>query len=117
MKSAASLYDRLHGLACNLWWTWQPEVIAIFRDLDPVLWREVNHNPVAFLAALPPEQLARRAEETVTDSRINFAFHRLECYLGADDTWAHAACGVLHAHPVAYFSAEFSLHESLPIYS
>jgi len=56
-------------------------VIGIFRDLDPDLWRQVYHNPVALLAALPPEQLVRRAVETVLDTRINFAFHRLERYL------------------------------------
>ena len=62
---AASLTMRLHQLASNLWWTWDPEVIGIFRDLDPDLWRHVNHNPVALLAALPAEQLVRRAVETV----------------------------------------------------
>jgi starch phosphorylase len=112
-----SLAARLDELAQNLWWTWQPDVVAIFRDLDPVLWRQVNHNPVAFVAAFPPEQLARRAQETVLDSRINFAFHRLEQYLQARDTWGNRVCGVLRARPVAYFSAEFALHESLPIYS
>jgi len=62
---ARSLTTRLHQLASNLWWTWEPEVIGIFRDLDPDLWRQVNHNPVALLAALPAEQLVRRAVETV----------------------------------------------------
>jgi len=62
---AASLTMRLHQLASNLLWTWEPEVIGIFRDLDPDLWRQVNHNPVALLAALPAEQLVRRAVETV----------------------------------------------------
>ena len=62
---AASLTTRLYQLASNLLWTWEPEVIGIFRDLDPDLWRQVNHNPVALLAALPAEQLVRRAVETV----------------------------------------------------
>src|SRR5438067_2236076 len=62
---AASLTTRLYQLASNLLWTWEPEVIGSFRDLDPDLWRQVNHNPVALLAALPAEQLVRRAVETV----------------------------------------------------
>jgi len=62
---AASLTTRRYQLASNLLWTWEPEVIGIFRDLDPDLWRQVNHNPVALLAALPAEQLVRRAVETV----------------------------------------------------
>ena len=92
-------------------------MIGIFRDLDPDLWRQVNHNPVALLAALPPEQLVRRAVETVLDTRINFAFHRLERYLRDPGTWGQSMCGVLLARPVAYFSPEFALHESIPIYS
>ena len=114
---AASLTTRLYQLASNLLWTWEPEVIGSFRDLDPDLWRQVNHNPVALLAALPPEQLVRRAVETVLDTRINFAFHRLERYLRDPGTWGQAMCGVLNARPVAYFSPEFALHESIPIYS
>ena len=92
---AASLTTRLYQLASNLLWTWEPEVIGIFRDLDPDLWSQVNHNPVALLAALPAEQLVRRDP----------------------GTWGQSTCGVLHARPVAYFSPEFALHESIPIYS
>jgi glycogen phosphorylase len=114
---AESLSARLHELARNLWWTWQPEVVAIFRDLDPVRWRQANHNPVAFLAALPAEQLVRRADETALESRINQAFRRLEEYLHDDLTWGDRVCGILRTRPVAYFSAEFGLHESIPIYS
>ena len=114
---AQSLETRLHRLASNLWWTWQPDVIAIFRDLDPGLWREVNHDPIALLAALPPTQLAQRAEETALDSRINFAARRLEQYLHHPGTWGRTHCGILKVRPVAYFSAEFALHESMPIYS
>jgi starch phosphorylase len=112
-----SLRERLNDLARNLFWTWQPEVVAIFRDLDPALWRATNHNPVAFLAALRPEQLTRRSEETALESRINQAFHRLNEYLRDRTTWGHSVCGVLQTRPVAYLSAEFALHESLPIYS
>jgi starch phosphorylase len=112
-----SLRERLNDLARNLFWAWQPEVVAIFRNLDPVLWRATNHNPVAFQAALPPEQLVRRAEETALESRINQAFHRLDEYLRDRTTWGHKQCGVLQTQPVAYLSAEFALHESLPIYS
>jgi starch phosphorylase len=117
MDTAASLVARLHGLARNLWWTWQPDVIAIFRDLDPDLWREVNHNPITFLGALAPAVLERRAEQIALDSRVNLAYRRLERYLNEPRTWGQARCGILRVHPVAYFSAEFALHESLPIYS
>src|SRR5262249_14974565 len=57
------------------------------------------------------------AEETALESRINLAFRRLEEYLHDRRTWGDAVCGVLRPRPVAYFCAEFALHESLPIYS
>src|SRR5213592_3335902 len=60
-----TLHDRLEALARNLWWTWQPEVVALFRELDPVRWRELDHNPIALLAEFTPERLERRTDELV----------------------------------------------------
>ena len=108
---------KLRELARNLWWTWQPDTIALFRDLDPALWRRVNHNPVAFLAQLSPETLVQRAVDLALEARISFGFHRLHEYLHSEQTWGDSFAGSLKASPVAYFSAEFGLHESLPIYS
>src|ERR1700677_2981708 len=111
------LIDKLRELGRNLWWTWQPNVIALFRELDPALWRKVDHNPVEFLKRLPAEQLERRAAEMALDSRIDYAFRRLAEYLQDTDSWGAVHATILRARPVAYFSAEFGLHESLPIYS
>ncbi len=111
------IVKELRELARNLWWTWQPGVISIFRDIDPALWRRVNHNPVAFLAEIPPETIRERALELASESRINFAFHRLTEHLEKGPVWGNVASSPLAVHPVAYFSAEFGLHESIPIYS
>jgi starch phosphorylase len=92
-------------------------VAALFRDLGPARWRQLSHNPIALLAELPPEQLEQRADELVLRSQINYAYRRLQEYLAADATWGATHAGVLRARPVAYFSAEFGLHESLPVYS
>ena len=109
--------EELRRLARNLYWTWQPDIIDIFRDLDPELWREVNHNPFEFLARLPEEQLNKRAANLALDARINYAFHQLRDYTEDTNTWGRLRAAPLHARPVAYFSAEFGLHESLPLYS
>jgi starch phosphorylase len=109
--------DRLGALARNLWWTWHPEVGEIFRALDPVRWRQLDHNPIALLAEFTPERLEQRTNELVLRSQINYAYRRLQEYLGTEETWGSTHAGVLRARPVAYFSAEFGLHESLPIYS
>ncbi len=113
MKIAAELRE----LARNLWWCWHTDAIALFRDLDPDLWRKVNHNPIAFLAEMPTAELEGRASDLALESRINYTFHRLHEYLASRRTWGAVHAGPLHANPVAYFSAEFGLHESIPVYS
>src|SRR4051812_18922040 len=117
MVGQAQIVDRLRELARNLWWTWQPNVINLFRDLDPALWRLTDHNPVEFLKQIPTEQLERRASEMALHSRIDYAFRRLHDYLKNDDSWGATHAASLRSRPVAYFSMEFGLHESLPIYS
>jgi starch phosphorylase len=116
--SPQALYDKCMELARNLWWSWHPEVVNLFRDLDPVRWRQIDHNPIALLAEMTPDQVAERASEMVLSTRINQAYRRLKEYLGdTHTTWGAREAGVLGAMPVAYFSAEFGIHESAPIYS
>jgi len=109
--------ERLWSLARNLWWSWDHDSGGLFLDLDPVRWRQSNHNPIAVLAPLPLAGIERRAQELVLHGRINYAFRRLREYLQRDRTWGAKHAGVLRPRPVAYFSAEFGLHESIPIYS
>ena len=111
------LYEKCMALARNLWWTWHPEVIGIFRDFDPIRWRQLDHNPIALLKEFDPERLSARVAEMVMQHRINYAYRRLQEYCRTKNTWAATNAGVLGAKPVAYFSAEFGIHESLPIYS
>jgi starch phosphorylase len=113
----APAHQRLAALARNLWWSWDPDTVSLFRQLDPVLWRQLNNNPVALLQNIPVEKLEERASELALHSRINYAFRRLQEYLQSTHTWGARHAGVLWARPVAYFSAEFGLHESVPIYS
>ncbi len=111
------LIEKLRELGRNLWWVWQPNTVGLFRELDPAIWREVDHNAVEFLQKISPEQLEKRAAEMALHSRIDYAFRRLAEYLKNNDSWGAVHAGSLRARPVAYFSAEFGLHESLPIYS
>ncbi|MBP88180.1 MAG: alpha-glucan phosphorylase [Planctomycetaceae bacterium] len=115
--SAEVLYDKCMFLARNLWWSWHPEVINLFRDLDPIRWRQLDHNPIALLKEFTPERLSSRAAEMVLFSRINGSVRRLKEYLNHKPNWGATNTGVLGAKPVAYFSAEFGMHESVPIYS
>ena len=65
---ADDLYGKLWALANNLWWSWHPECGQLFRDIDPIRWRQLDHNPVALLREMTPEQLAERAGELVLHS-------------------------------------------------
>jgi starch phosphorylase len=116
-RFVAPAQERLWSLARNLWWSWDNESTSLFRDLDPVRWRELHHNPVALLNEMPLATLERRAGELVLHGRINYAYRRQQEYLQADRTWGATHAGVLRPRPVAYFSAEFGIHESLPVYS
>ncbi len=113
----APVQERLWSIARNLWWSWDNDSTSLFRDLDPVRLRQLNHNPIALLSEIPLAKLERRAGELVLHSRINYAYRRQQEYLRADRTWGATNAGALRPRPVAYFSAEFGLHESLPIYS
>ena len=52
--SPQNLYDKCMALARNLWWSWHPEVTNLFRELDPIRWRQLDHNPIALLAEFTP---------------------------------------------------------------
>ncbi|MBL8826501.1 MAG: alpha-glucan family phosphorylase [Planctomycetaceae bacterium] len=111
------VYDRLRSLSRNLWWCWDHETNEVFRELAPVRWRELEHNAVALLNETPLSDIEQRVKELVLHSRINYAYRRLREYRESKTTWGARHAGVLWARPVAYFSAEFGIHESMPIYS
>jgi len=113
----APAQERLWSLARNLWWCWDHDCMSLFRDLNPTRWRELNQNPISMLSEMPLGEIESRAAELGLHSRINYVYRRQQEYLRADHTWGAANAGVLRPRPVAYFSAEFGLHESLPIYS
>jgi len=113
----APVHQKLAAIAQNLWWAWDEETISIFRDIDPVLWRECDHNPIVLLQKTAISQLEARASQLSLHGKINYAYRRLQEYLQSKHTWGAQHASVLGARPVAYFSAEFGLHESLPIYS
>jgi starch phosphorylase len=117
MESNDGVVRKLRDLAQNLWWSWQPEIRFIFRELDPELWRTAYHNPVAILNRLAEAEIAHRVQDLEMQTRIDQALRRLRTYLQEGGRWGRTHGGPLLAHPVAYFSAEFGIHQSLPIYS
>jgi starch phosphorylase len=112
-----TLQSKLQTLTRNLWWTWRPEVRAIFRDLDIDLYRRVYRNPVRVIKTITPAILEKRAEEVDILTRTDRALRQLHDYLHPLTTWGMVHAGTLLSRPVAYFCAEFGIHESIPIYS
>lgn len=111
------IISQLNTIAHNLWWAWQPEVWAIFEELDATLWEQASHNPVTFLARADHDVLRARAQSGALLGQIQQSARKLQLYMEHSGPRANMEAGPLHRAPVAYFCAEFGIHESLKIYS
>ncbi|WP_026370617.1 alpha-glucan family phosphorylase [Kallotenue papyrolyticum] len=109
--------SRLYDLAYNLWWSWTPEAQALYAELDPELWQRVQHNPVRLLAEIDPARLEAAARDPEFLARFDAILRDFDAYMRREDTWFARTYPQYRDKTIAYFSAEFGLHESLPIYS
>lgn len=114
-----SRINRLYELAYNLWWSWHPEARALYSTLDPALWEEVGHNPVRFLSEVQPERLEAVANQADYLQRYDTILSNFDAYMhpAQQETWFSRTFPAPGDRVIAYFSAEFGLHEALPIYS
>lgn len=103
-------------LAGNLWWVWHPDAVDLFRRLDRDLWTKVYHNPVKLLGVVDQAKLAAAARDEGYLAHMHRVHDAFRLHMEAHG-WFHANYGQNKNLLVAYFSAEFGLHESLPIYS
>jgi starch phosphorylase len=108
--------SRLPELAYDLWWTWNVKAREVFRQLDYPLWRQTAHNPVRMLRLITPDLLDRAAGDPRFLALYDDALAALDAARAAHDTWWQRRHPEGHG-PIAYFSAEFALHQSLPIYA
>ncbi len=108
---------RLGDLAYNLWWSWHPEALRLYRYIDPVLWERVSHNPVKFLQQVPRKNLNAAAQDNPYLDQYRQVIAAFDAYIDADSTWARRTYPQWMDLPVAYFSTEFGLHEALPMYA
>ncbi len=109
--------NRLDELAADLWWSWQPDARAVFRSLDYTLWRATAHNPVRMLWVIPRDKLERAAAVPEFVRRYDRAVAGLDAARSAHGTWWASRFPHFEGRSIAYFSAEFALHQSLPIYA
>jgi len=109
--------SRLRELAFNIWWSWHPEAQELYRQIDPELWEQDYHNPVDFLRDVRERRLAAAAQDAAYLQQYDQVLISFDRYVGAQDTWFARTYPESQGNTIAYFSAEFGLHESLPIYS
>ena len=109
--------EPLREMSFNLWWTWEPAARRLFRHLDPELWNRTNHNPVRMLQLSRQSRLEELAQDKTFLRELKQVFEEFEKYLGRHDTYGKAGAASAIKNPIAYFSAEFGFHESIPNYS
>ena len=105
--------EPLREMVFNLWWTWEPAARSLFRHLDPTLWQRTNHNPVRMLQLCKQARLVELAEDDDFLREMNRVYAQFQAYMARKDTFGNTRKNEL----VAYFSAEFGFHESIPNYS
>src|SRR5262245_16415534 len=110
----------LHKLAYNLWMSWNHEATALFRRIDTDLWEAVDHSPVKLLGSVDQARLEQLADDDGFLAHMDRVEEAFDSYLAAP-TWFQEACAAEHPAlaglVIAYFSAEFGIHESVPVYS
>jgi starch phosphorylase len=108
---------RLNELVYDLWWSWNTNPREVFRRLDYPLWRRTAHNPVRMLRQISSEIIEKAVSNTVFTNLYNAALVSLDAARTATDTWWDDRYGASDTPRIAYFSAEFAIHQSLPIYA
>src|SRR5437879_2530512 len=114
-EELAQLTLGLNMLARNLWWTWTQEAQDIFQELSPRGWQNLYHNAVAILREVSDYELRVRLQDHDFAERVREVLRAFHAYLNDQNTWGHRQAPALQNNPVAYFSAEFGFHETLPI--
>jgi len=108
---------RISDVAANLYWAWSHPAREMFRAIDPRLWYRVRHDPLALLRAAEPARLAACARDPEFLAHYRGALAELDRLQSRDDTWFTRSYPDVGESTIAYFCAEFGLHNSVPIYS
>jgi starch phosphorylase len=112
--------ERISGLvdlAYNLWWSWHPEARVLFKELDRQVWKECLHNPVQMLQMIPQEYLDRAVNNPEYLHRYDIITYLFKRYMESIDGWFGEQFPKRRLLTIAYFSAEYGLHHSLPFYA
>ncbi|MDF2987606.1 MAG: alpha-glucan phosphorylase [Eubacterium sp.] len=110
-------FKRLNDIAYNLWWSWNPDAIDLYRDIDLELWEKLGKNPVRFLQEVSQKKLHTKLNDHEYMSRLDNVVSSYDSYMSEKNTWFSLNHPGSNGKNIAYFSAEYGLNEVLPIYS
>ena len=108
---------RLEELANNLWWSWHPQARDLFRALDYPLWRLGGHNPVKQLREISTDKLEAAATDPAFLNLYDSVMAAFDAEMSNNDSWFVTKYPNVLNGPIAYFSMEFAIHNSLPLYA
>ncbi|MGI8601668.1 MAG: alpha-glucan family phosphorylase [Verrucomicrobiales bacterium] len=113
-----AVLEPLREIAFNLWWSWSAQARWLYWYLDPALWERTLHSPLKMLQRVSQARLEAVARDEDYLTVVRNIYREFKSYLSTADTWARQrSLPFSDTRPVAYFSAEFGFHESIPIYS
>jgi starch phosphorylase len=107
----------LKELSMNMYWTWNFNAQKLFENIDPILWEKTGRNPVTFLKSVSQKELKKAAESSNYLELYDNEMKKFSSYKNEKNTWFNATHKDYTGGKIAYFCAEFGLHESLPIYT
>ena len=109
--------EKLSKISNNLWWSWNTEFLRLFQRIDLDLWEQSNKNPVKFLKQVSQEKLEKVSKDPVFLKEYDKIIEDFENYINSKNTWFHNKYPKNREDLIAYFSAEYGLDETIPIYS
>ena len=116
LPSLPERLQSLHRIAYNLWWCWHADAVALFRRVNPDLYEALDHSPVRLLTSTPQARFDELAADSGFLAEMDRVAAHLDGYMAAT-TWFQTSYPQETAARVAYFSMEFGIHESVPVYS
>ena len=109
--------NRLQEIANNLWWSWNSEFLRLFKKIDNDLWETVDKNPVKFLRRVSQERIEMASNDDKFVKEYNKVVKNFDDYMTSKDTWFNKKYPENKNDLIAYFSAEYGLDQTIPIYS
>ena len=109
--------EKLATISNNLWWSWNTEFLRLFQQIDMDLWETSSKNPVKFLRHVPQERLEKASKDISFLKEYDKVVENFENYMNSKNTWFANKYPDNKNDLIAYFSAEYGIDETIPIYS